>query len=203
MKIFAIGMNYARHVEEMANKLSEEPVFFMKPDSALLLNNKPFFYPEFSKEIHYEAEVVFKVCRLGKSIARKYAHRYLAEATIGIDFTARDIQYRCKEKGLPWEVCKSFDSSAAVGSFVPLSELPHRNELNFRLDINGVTVQQGNTRDMIFPIDHIVSELSRYFSLRVGDMIYTGTPQGVGPVHIGDHLQGYLEDQLLLDFYIR
>lgn len=196
-------MNYARHIEEMANRLSAEPVFFMKPDSALLLNNKPFFYPDFSKEIHYEAEVVFKVCRLGKSIAEKYAYRYLSEATIGIDFTARDLQYRCKEKGLPWEVCKAFDSSAAVGTFVSLDDLPSRHELNFRLDINGVTVQQGNTRDMIFSVDRIVSDLSRYFSLRVGDLIYTGTPQGVGPVHIGDHLQGYLDDKLLLDFYIR
>jgi len=203
VKIFAIGMNYARHVEEMTNRLSADPVFFMKPDSALLLNNKPFFYPDFSTDIHYEVEVVFKVCRLGRTIAEKFAPRYLSQATVGIDFTARDVQYRCKEKGLPWEICKSFDNSAAVGRFVPLSEFPSRHELNFRLDINGVTVQQGCTRDMIFSVDRIVSDLSRYFSLRVGDLIFTGTPQGVGPVHIGDHLQGYLEDQLLLDFFIR
>jgi len=203
MKILAIGMNYPSHVKEMNNILSPEPVIFSKPESALLLNNKPFFYPDFSTDIQYETEIVVKIDRLGKSIAPKFAQRYYSEITVGIDFTARDLQRQCKEKGHPWEIAKSFDNSAPIGIMVPKTQFPDIQNINFHLDINGTTVQQGNTKDMIFTVDQIISYVSRFFTIKMGDLLFTGTPQGVGPVKIGDRLQAYIEDEMVLDFKIK
>ena len=203
MKILAVGMNYPSHVKEMNNILSPEPVLFSKPESALLLNNKPFFYPDFSTDIQYETEIVVKIDRLGKNIATKFAHRYYSEITVGIDFTARDLQKRCKEMGHPWEIAKSFDNSAPVGRMLPKSAFPDMQSISFRLDINGETVQQGNTGDMIFTIDQIIANASRYFTIKIGDLIFTGTPHGVGPVKIGDRLQAYIEDEMVLDFKVK
>jgi len=203
MKIFAVGMNYAAHNKEMQNSLElVEPTIFMKGDLPLR-DGKPFFIPDFSSEIHYETELVIRICRLGKNIAEKFAHRYYEEVTIGIDFTARDIQTGLRNRGLPWEICKAFDYSAAIGDFVPLTTFGSVNQLNFHLTINEQTVQKGSTNQMIFSVDQIIAYISRFFTLRIGDLIYTGTPAGVGVVKIGDHLQGYLENQKLLDFYVR
>ena len=203
MKILAIGMNYPLHVKEMNNILSPEPVIFSKPESALLLNNKPFFYPDFSTDIQYETEIVIKIDRLGKHIASQFAHRYYTEITVGIDFTARDLQRRCKEKGHPWEIAKAFDNSAPVGRMVAKTAFSDIQNINFRLDINGETVQQGNTKDMIFTVDQIIAYASRYFTLKIGDLIYTGTPHGVGSIKIDDHLQAYLENEPVLDFKVK
>ena len=203
MKILCIGMNYPSHVKEMNNILSPELVIFSKPESALLQNNKPFFYPDFSIDIQYETEIVLKIDRLGKSIAPKFAHRYFSEITVGIDFTARDLQKLCKEKGHPWEIAKAFDNSAPIGRMVAKANFADIRDINFRLDINGTTVQQGNTKDMIFPVDQIIAHASRFFTLKTGDLIFTGTPHGVGPVKIGDRLQAYLEDELVLDFKVK
>ena len=203
MKILAIGMNFPSHVKEMSNILSSEPVIFSKPESALLLNNKPFFYPDFSTDIQYETEIVVKIDRLGKNIAPKFACRYYNEITVGIDFTARDLQRQCKEKGHPWEIAKAFDNSAPVGRMVAKTTFPDIQNVNFRLDVNGTTVQQGNTQEMIFTIDQIIAHVSRFFTLKNGDLIYTGTPSGVGPVKIGDRLQAYLENELTLDFKVK
>jgi 2-keto-4-pentenoate hydratase/2-oxohepta-3-ene-1,7-dioic acid hydratase in catechol pathway len=203
MKILAVGMNYPLHVEEMKNILPSEPVIFSKTESSLLVNNKPFFYPEFSSEIHYETEIVVKINHLGKCISPRFAHRYYSEITAGIDFTARDLQRQCKEKGLPWEIAKAFDNSAPVGKMVEKTAFPDVRNIHFHLCLNGKTVQQGNTADMIFSIDHLISHISQYFTLKTGDLIFTGTPPGVGTVQIGDHLQAYIEEQLLLDFWVR
>ena len=203
MKIFAIGMNYPSHMKEMDNILSPEPVIFSKPESALLLNNKPFFYPDFSTDIQYETEIVVKIDRLGKNIAPKFAHRYYSEITVGIDFTARDLQKRCKEKGHPWEIAKAFDNSAPIGRMLTKTTFLDIQNINFRLDINGVAVQQGNTGDMIFTVDQIIAHVSKFFILKIGDLLFTGTPHGVGPVKIGDRLQAYLEDELVLDFKVK
>ncbi len=204
MKIFAIGLNYASHNLEMKRDfIAEDPVVFMKPDTALLRNGNPFFIPDFSQQIEYEAEIVIKINRLGRNISEKFAHRYYDELTIGIDFTARDLQARQKKLGLPWEVAKSFDGSAAIGEFVNKSELSDINNINFRLDVNGITKQQGRSAEMIHSVDKIISYLSRYFTLKIGDLIYTGTPAGVGPVFIDDHLEGYLENERLLNFKIK
>jgi 2-keto-4-pentenoate hydratase/2-oxohepta-3-ene-1,7-dioic acid hydratase in catechol pathway len=203
MKILAIGMNYLSHVKEMNNILSSEPVIFSKPESALLLNNKPFFYPDFSTDVQYETEIVVVIDRLGKRIAPKFAHRYYSEITVGIDFTARDLQKNCKEKGHPWEIAKSFDNSAPIGRMTSKTTFPDLQNINFHLDLNGTTVQQGNTKDMIFTVDQIIAHVSRYFTLKTGDLIFTGTPHGVGSVNIGDHLQAYLENELVLDFKVK
>ena len=204
MKIFAIGLNYDSHNKEMKRTfVSEEPVLFMKPDTALLKNGKPFILPDFSKEMHYESELVVKINRLGKNIAERFAHRYYDEITVGIDFTARDLQKKLKERGLPWEVSKSFDNSAAIGEFISKNEVEEIQRLNFHLDINDKTVQQGNTIDMIYSVDKIISYISKFFTVKIGDIIFTGTPSGVGPVAINDHLQGYIEDKKLLDFKVR
>ena len=204
MKIFAIGLNYASHNREMKHMFEqEEPVLFMKPDTALLKDGKPFFLPDFSEEVHYETELVVKINRLGKNIAERFAHRYYNEVTVGIDFTARDIQRRQKERGLPWEIAKSFDNSAAIGSFVPLSKVKEVDSIRFHLDINEKTVQQGHTSEMIYSVDKIISYISRFFTLKIGDIVFTGTPAGVGPVKINDHLQGYLESQKVLDFRVK
>lgn len=203
MKIFAVGMNYAAHNKELQHSLElSEPVIFMKADS-VLKDGKPFFIPDFSDEIHYETEVVIKICRLGKNIDERFAPRYYDEVTVGIDFTARDRQRELRDKGLPWEICKAFDNSAVVGEFVPVKTLSDIGQLAFRLDKNGQTVQQGNTCSMLFSVDRIIAHVSRFFTLRMGDLIYTGTPEGVGPVEIGDHLEGFLGNQKLLDFYVR
>ena len=204
MKIIAVGMNYANHNKEMHHSLLlSEPVIFMKSDSALLKDGKPFFIPDFSSEIHYETEVVVRINKLGKNIAEQFAHRYYDEVTIGIDFTARDVQSELRKKGLPWEISKGFDQSAVIGDFVPLSEHDNIQNLDFHLDIDGKTVQQGNTSEMTFTVDKIISYVSRFFTLKIGDLIYTGTPAGVGPVKIGNNLQGYLGDSKLLDFFVR
>jgi len=203
MKIFAIGMNYIEHTKELNNPVPSEPVFFMKPDTAIVRNNKPFYYPDFSENLHYETEIVLKLNRVGKNISERFAHRYYTEIGIGIDFTARDIQKKCREKGLPWEVAKAFDGSAPLGKFVPKEQLADVHNINFHLDLNGATVQSGNTHDMIFSFEKIIAHISRYITIRMGDLIFTGTPVGVGPVKIGDHLQAYIEDQLMLDFYVK
>ena len=204
MKIIAVGMNYAAHNKELNHTLTlTEPTIFMKADSALLKDGKPFFIPDFTQELHHEAEIVVKIDRLGKNIAERFAHRYYNEVTIGIDFTARDLQNRLREKGLPWEISKSFDHSAVVGTFVPLEEVGDIHHLPFHLDINGELRQAGNTENMLFNVDRIIAYVSQFFTLKMGDLIYTGTPAGVGPVQIGDHLQGYIGDRQLLDFYVR
>jgi acylpyruvate hydrolase len=204
MKIICFATNYALHAKEIKHDVPDKPVFFLKPDSAILRNNNPFFIPEFSNEIHYEVEIVLKINRLGKGIQQKFANRYYSEIGIGIDFTARDIQRNCKEKGLPWEIAKAFDSSAAIGTkFIETKHFKDINKIKFHLDINGKTVQKGHTADMLFKFDELVSYISNFMTLRTGDLIYTGTPPGVGPVKIGDRLQAYIENELLLDFLIK
>jgi len=205
MKIIAVGMNYAEHNKELDSTLilPKEPVIFMKPDSALLKDGKPFFIPDFSNEVHYETELVVKICRLGKNIAERFAHRYYEEVTVGIDFTARDLQRKIREVGNPWEISKCFDDSAAIGKFVSVENFSSIQNLNFHLDIDEKKVQEGNTSDMLFKVDEIIAYVSRFFTLKIGDLIFTGTPVGVGPIAIGQHLQGYLEEEKLLDFYIR
>jgi 2-keto-4-pentenoate hydratase/2-oxohepta-3-ene-1,7-dioic acid hydratase in catechol pathway len=204
MKILAVGLNYESHNVEMKRTFqSNKPVIFMKPESALLKDGKPFFIPDFSNEIHYETEMVVKINRLGKNIEEKFAHRYYDELTVGIDFTARDLQRDLKEKSLPWEIAKGFDGSATIGNFISKDEFQDIQNINFHLDINSKTIQQGNTRDMIFSVDKIIAYVSQFFTLKIGDLIYTGTPSGVGPVKIDDHLEGYLEDNKLLDFHIK
>lgn len=197
-------MNYAAHNKELHHTLElTEPTIFMKSDSSLLKDGKPFFIPDFSSEIHYETELVVKIDRLGKNIAERFTHRYYSEVTVGIDFTARDLQRRLREQGLPWEISKAFDNSAVIGTFIPLEKAGNVNQLSFHLDMNGKTVQQGNTADMLFSVDQIIAYVSRFFTLKIGDLIYTGTPVGVGPVSIGDHLEGYLGERKLLDFHVR
>jgi acylpyruvate hydrolase len=203
MKIICIGRNYADHAKELNNPVPVSPVFFMKPDSSLLINNNPFFYPQFSKEIHYETEIVLKICRLGKSIQPQFASRYYEEIGIGIDFTARDLQAACKKEGHPWEIAKAFDQSAVLGRFVPKTSLPDLSAINFRLDLNDVTVQKGNTRDLLFSFDEVITYISTFVTLKTGDLIYTGTPAGVGPVKIGDHLVASIEGEVLLDFRVK
>lgn len=204
MKIFAVGLNYASHNEEMKRTFApSEPVIFMKPDTALLKDGKPFFLPDFSKEIHYETELVVKINRLGKNIAERFAHRYYNAVTVGIDFTARDLQRHLKERGLPWEISKSFDNSAAIGEFISVKECENVQNLPFHLQINEKTVQKGNTSEMIYSIDKIIAYVSRFFTLKIGDLIFTGTPVGVGQVAINDHLEGYLEERKVLDFRIK
>ncbi|RNC64239.1 fumarylacetoacetate hydrolase family protein [Proteiniphilum sp. X52] len=204
MKIFAVGLNYASHNKEMERTFqSKEPVIFMKPDTALLKGDKPFFLPDFSEEVHYETELVVKISRLGKNIGERFAHRYYDEITVGIDFTARDLQRKQKELGLPWEIAKGFDNSAAVGKFISKNEISDIQHLDFRLEINHQTVQRGNTKEMIYSVDTIIAYISRFFTLKIGDLIFTGTPAGIGPVAINDHLQGYLGDRKLLDFRVK
>lgn len=204
MKIFAVGLNYASHNKEMKRTFdSSEPVLFMKPDTALLKDGNPFFLPDFSDDVQYETELVVKVSRLGKNISERFAHRYYDEVTVGIDFTARDLQKKQKELGLPWEIAKGFDHSAAIGSFISMEEAGDLQGLSFHLDINGETVQSGNSRDMIYTVDRIIAYISRFFTLKIGDLIFTGTPAGVGPVKINDHLQGYLKERKLLDFRVK
>ena len=205
MKIIAIGMNYSLHCKELHadEPVPQEPVVFMKPDSALLKDSKPFFIPDFCQQVDYETELVVRINRLGKNISERFAHRYYDAVTVGIDFTARDLQKKLRARALPWELCKSFDNSAAIGDFIPVSELDNVQQLGFHLDIDGQTVQTGNTKDMIFHIDTLIAYISRFMTLKIGDLIFTGTPAGIGPVKIGNHLEGYLEDKKVLDFYVR
>jgi 2-keto-4-pentenoate hydratase/2-oxohepta-3-ene-1,7-dioic acid hydratase in catechol pathway len=203
MKIICIGMNYRRHAIEMGRPFPSEPVVFMKPDSSILKKNKPFFLPDFSSEIHYEVEVVVKISKLGKSISPKFAPRYYDEITTGIDITARDLQTRLSKSMLPWEISKGFDGAAPLGRFIPVTLAGDTGNLDFRLEINDKIVQQSNTSDMIFGINEIVSYVSGFFTLKTGDLIFTGTPSGVGPLRRNDHLVAYLKDLPLLDFMIK
>lgn len=203
MKIFAIGQNYAEHNKELNSNNPTEPVVFMKPDTALLKNNKPFYIPDFTEELHYETELVVKINRLGKNIAAKYAHRYYDEVGLGIDFTARDLQRKLKSNGHPWEVCKAFDNSAVIGNFLSISELGNVQQIGFHLDINGNTVQRGNAEDMIFPVDELIAYVSKFFTLKIGDLLFTGTPVGVGKVAVGDRLEGYIFEHKMFDFKIK
>jgi len=203
MKVIAIGRNYAAHAKELNNPLPTSPVIFLKPDTAILKDNKPFYIPEFSSDIHYELEVVLKVCKEGKHIAEKFAANYFDEVGLGIDFTARDIQNIHKEKGLPWELAKAFDNSAAISHFIPKSNIPDLNNLQFELKINGETRQNGNTKNIIFSFEKIIAFVSQYITLKKGDLIFTGTPEGVGQVHQGDKLEAWIGEEQFLNFDIK
>ncbi len=203
MKIICIGRNYLAHVKELDNALPTEPMFFMKPDTALLPASAPFPYPDFSHEIHYETELVLRVCKTGKAIEEKTASEYYDAITVGIDFTARDLQSQCKAKGHPWEIAKSFDYSAPIGEFKKINALRNPEDIAFGMKLNGEWVQQGHSRDMIFDFNRIVSHVSRFVTLNEGDCIFTGTPQGVGEVHVGDRLELFLEDKPMFEFEIK
>lgn len=204
MKIICIGRNYAKHAEELNNPIPEEPVVFLKPETALLLKKHPFFIPEHSNEVHHEVELVVKINRLGKHIEPRFAHKYYSEIGLGIDFTARDVQTRCKEKGLPWEKAKAFDGSAAVSRFFPIDTLGGNvQDLHFHLDINGTTVQNGHTANMLFKVDELISHVSKYFTLKTGDLVFTGTPAGVGKVERDDLLELYLEGNRVFYFNVK
>ena len=205
MKIFAVGMNYIQHNNELDGTLykPEEPVIFTKADSALLKDSKPFFLPDELGRIDYETELVVRICRLGKSIPQRFAHRYYDAVTVGIDFTARDLQNKLRAEGKPWELCKGFDGSAAIGEWVSVEKFRDIQAIHFHLDINGNTVQEGCSSDMLFKVDEIIAYISQWFTLKTGDILYTGTPAGVGPVHIDDHLTGWLEDRKVLEFNVK
>lgn len=205
MKIFAVGMNYIQHNKELDGTLykPEVPVIFTKADSALLKDSKPFFLPDELGRIDYETELVVRICRLGKSIPQRFAHRYYDAVTVGIDFTARDLQNRLRAEGKPWDLCKGFDGSAAIGEWVSIEKFRDIQAIHFRLDINGNTVQEGCSSDMLFKVDEIIAYISQWFTLKTGDILYTGTPAGVGPVHIDDHLTGWLEDRKVLEFNVK
>ncbi len=204
MKIICIGRNYVAHAHELNNEVPDEPVFFMKPDSSLLRNNDPFYIPNWTNDVHHEIELVIKINRLGKNIEKRFANRYFDEIGLGIDFTARDVQNKLKEKGLPWEKAKAFDQAAVLGgSFIEKSAFTDQQNISFSLKINDIVVQNGNSGLMIFSFDDIISYVSKYVTLKIGDLIYTGTPAGVGPVKIDDHLEGFLEDKKLLDFMVK
>lgn len=204
MRIFAVGRNYAEHIAELNNERPEEPVIFTKPDTALLRNGSPFYYPDFSKDIHHEVELVLRISKEGKNIQEKFAGKYFDAISIGIDFTARDLQQKAKEKGLPWDIAKGFNGSAPLSDkFIPVAEFGNLKDINFSLTINGGIRQQGNTSHMIFSFEYVISYLSKFFTLRTGDLIFTGTPKGVGPVQIGDTLSAFLENEKLLEFEVK
>jgi acylpyruvate hydrolase len=203
MKIIAIGRNYAEHAKELNNPVPTTPVIFMKPDTALLKDNKPFYYPEFSQDVHYEIELVLKVSKEGRHISEKFAADYFEEVGLGIDFTARDIQARHKEKGLPWELAKGFDHSAPISNFVPKTQFADLYDLHLKLDLNGETRQDGNTKNLLFSFEKLIAFVSQYITLKKGDLIFTGTPEGVGAVKQGDRLEGYLQGEKMLDFYVK
>jgi acylpyruvate hydrolase len=203
MKIICIGRNYAEHAKEMKSEIPKEPVFFMKPDTALIIRNQPFFLPDFSEDIHHEVELVLKINRVGKNIEEKFAHKYYGEIGIGIDFTARDLQAKCKEKGLPWEKAKAFDGSAPLGTFISKEAFADLNAIDFHLNINGNTVQKGNTRDLLFSFDKIIAYVSRFVTLKKGDLIFTGTPEGVGAVKLNDYLEAFIGTEKLLAFNVK
>ncbi|NCT93381.1 MAG: fumarylacetoacetate hydrolase family protein [Chitinophagaceae bacterium] len=203
MKIFCVGRNYADHAKELGNAVPEDPVIFMKPKSALHLANAPFYYPEFTNELHYEAELVLRIAKNGKYLPEHHAGKYYDAVTVGIDFTARDIQSELKKKGLPWEKAKAWDQSAILGKWVPFTTEMRRTPLMFSLKKNGETVQNGDSSDMIFPFDTIVSHISQYFSLNIGDLIYTGTPAGVGEAVVGDVLEGFLGTDKMFELEVK
>ncbi len=203
MKIICIGRNYSEHAKELKNELPDEPVIFLKPQSSLLQKGKDFYYPDFTKDLHYECELVLKICKNGKHIQEKFAAKYYQQISVGIDFTARDLQQKQKQKGLPWEIAKAFDNSAAVGDFIDITEEQKKQAFHFKLLVNGVEKQNGNSEEMIFRPDSIIAYVSRYFTLNTGDLIFTGTPKGVGPVAIGDKLEGYLDEKKLFEFFIK
>ncbi|MBD2755020.1 fumarylacetoacetate hydrolase family protein [Spirosoma validum] len=203
MKIICVGRNYVEHIQELNNEKPEDPVIFLKPETAVPLKNEPFFYPDFSQDVHYEVEILVKINRVGKNIDEKFAHKYYDEIGIGIDFTARDVQSKLKAKGLPWELAKSFNGSAPISSFVSKTDYPDLQDLNFRLDLNGETRQLGNTSLMLFKIDYLISFVSRYFLLQQGDILFTGTPKGVGAVQIGDRLTAFIEDKKMLEIDVK
>jgi len=203
MKIICVGRNYADHAKELKNDLPTEPVLFIKPKTALLMPGKPLFYPEFTDDLHYECELVIRISKNGKHIQEKFAHKYYDAMSLGIDFTARDIQREQQKKGLPWEIAKAFDGSAVVGTFMPITEETDLGNITFSLDKNGDTVQNGDTRDMIFSVDKVIAYASRYFTFNIGDMLFTGTPAGVGPVNTNDKLQGYLAGEKVLEVDIK
>ncbi len=203
MKIICIGRNYLAHVKELDNALPTEPMFFMKPETALLAPGESFPYPDFSKEIHYETELVLRICKSGKAIDEKKASEYYDAITVGIDFTARDLQSQCKAKGHPWEIAKAFDYSAPIGEFKKISELRNPDDIAFGMKLNGEWVQQGHSRDMIFSFDKIIAHVSRFVTLKEGDIIFTGTPQGVGEVHVGDRLELFLENEFVFGFKVK
>ncbi len=203
MKIICIGRNYVDHAKELNNPIPQEPVLFLKPETALLPAKHPFIYPSFSKDVHYEVEIVLKINRLGKHIEEKFAPKYFSEIGIGVDFTARDIQNHCKEKGLPWEKAKAFDSSAPTSKFININQYKNINNLDFSISVNGKTKQKGNTKDMLFNFNQIVSYASNYFTLKIGDLIFTGTPAGVGPIKINDSIDCFIENEKLLTFSVK
>lgn len=204
MRIFAIGRNYAEHIKELNNERPDEPVIFTKPDTAVLRNNAPFYYPDFSKDIHHEVELVLKISKDGKNIQEAFAKKYYDAIGIGIDFTARDLQQKAKEKGLPWDIAKGFNGSAPLSDkFIPVDQFKDLKNINFSLTVNGELKQNGNTSLMLFGFDYIIAYLSKFFTLRTGDLIFTGTPKGVGPVKIGDRLSASIENEKLLDFEIK
>jgi 2-keto-4-pentenoate hydratase/2-oxohepta-3-ene-1,7-dioic acid hydratase in catechol pathway len=203
MKVICIGRNYVDHIHELNNEVPDEPVVFLKPDTAILRNNQPFFIPDFSRDIHHEVELLVKISREGKFIQEKFAGKYYEEIGLGIDFTARDIQQICKAKGLPWEKAKAFNGSAVISEFVHKDNFSDLQEVNFHLNVNGDRKQAGNTALMMYSIDAIIAHVSQYFTLKKGDIIFTGTPKGVGPVNIGDRLTGYLEEEKMFDFEVK
>ncbi len=203
MKIFCIGRNYADHAKELNNPVPAEPIIFMKPPTALVVNNKPFYYPNFTQDLHYEGEIVLRVCKNGRSVQPEFAHRYYDAVAFGIDFTARDVQERLKQKGHPWELAKAFDHSAPISPWIPLEELPNPKDIHFQLKKNGQLVQDGHTRDLLFSFEALIVHISRYFTLQKSDLIFTGTPAGVGPVQSGDVLEGFIEGRHMLTCAIK
>jgi 2-keto-4-pentenoate hydratase/2-oxohepta-3-ene-1,7-dioic acid hydratase in catechol pathway len=203
MKIFCIGRNYAAHAAELGNEVPDEPVVFMKPKSALLQAHTPFYYPEFTNELHYECELVLRICKNGKYIQDRFANKYYDAVTVGIDFTARDVQNELKEKGLPWEKAKAWDNSAVIGKWIALTEIKNKKDINFSMFNNGEVVQQGNSSQMLHSFDSIVAHISNYFSINIGDLIFTGTPAGVGECVVGDVLEGFLEKESLFKVEIK
>lgn len=203
MKIICIGRNYADHIAELQNERPDEPVIFTKPDTALLRNNDPFYHPDYTQEVHHELEVVVRICKEGKFIDPKFAGRYYDQIGLGIDFTARDLQNKAKAKGLPWAIAKGFNGAAPVSDLLPLDTFADIQDLHFRLDVNGQTRQQGHTKLMLWPVAELIAHVSQFFTLKIGDLIFTGTPKGVGQVRIGDRLEGYLGEEKLLDFEVK
>lgn len=205
MKILAVGKNYAQHNKEMGDTLykQEEPVIFLKPDSSLLKDGKPFFLPDHLGRVDYEGELVVRICRLGKNIPERFAHRYYDAVTVGVDFTARDWQRRLKEQQLPWAMSKGFDGAAVIGAWVPVAALPPVQQLHFTLSRNGETVQRGSAAEMLFSVDCLIAYVSQFCTLKTGDLLYTGTPAGVGPVAVNDHIEGWIEEQKVLEFNVK
>lgn len=203
MKIICIGKNYLKHIQELDRQRPSEPVFFMKPDSSIIIRNRPFFLPDFSEEIHHEVELIFRICKVGKCIQPKFAHTYYDAIGLGIDFTARDLQRKCVAEGNPWEIAKAFDGSAVISKFVEKEHFGDLNNMDFRLLLNEHCVQHGNSKDMLFSIDEIICHVSKFMTLKIGDIIFTGTPEGVGKVAINDRLQGFIGEEKFLDFKIK